>query len=65
MTEKKLWFVNSDGRGIDVDVARDEPSHIHITRPSRLLRQENSGSSVDPTDDVRDLAAAEVTVPAA
>ena len=65
MTEKKLWFVSSDGRGIDVDVARDEPSHIHIARPSRLLRRENSGSSVDPTDEVRDLAAAEVTVPAA
>ena len=65
MSEKKLWFVSSAGRDIDVNVASDEPSHIHIARPSRLLRRENSGSSVDPTDEVRDLAAAEVTVQAA
>jgi hypothetical protein len=65
MIEKKVWFMNSAGRGIDVDVASDEPSHIHIARPSRLLRRENSDSSVDPTDKVLDLAAAEVTEQAA
>jgi hypothetical protein len=67
MIEKpqKIWFVSSARRGIDVNVARDEPSHIHIARPSRLLRPENSGSSVEPTDEVRDLAVAEVTVQAA
>ena len=65
MMEKKFWFMSSAARGIDVDAARDEPSHIHIARPSRVLRRENSGSSFEPTDDVRDLAAAEVTVPAA
>jgi len=65
MIEKRVWFMSSAGRGIDVDVARDEPSHIHIARPSRLLRRENSRSSVDPTDEVRDLAAAEVMVQAA
>ena len=65
MIEKKVWFMSSAGRGIDVNVASDEPSHIHIPRPSRLLRRENSGSSVDHTDEVRDLAAAEVTVQAA
>jgi hypothetical protein len=65
MTEKKVWFMSSAGRGIDVDVASDEPSHIHIARPSRLLRRDNSGSNVEPTDEVRDLAAADVTVQAA
>jgi hypothetical protein len=65
MTEKKVWFMSSAGRGIDVDVASDEPSHIHIARPSRLLRRDNSGSSVEPTDEIRDLAAADVTVQAA
>ena len=65
MIEKKVWFMSSAGRGIDVNVASDEPSHVHIPRPSRLLRRENSGASVEPTDEVRDLAAAEVTVQAA
>jgi hypothetical protein len=65
MTEKKVWFMSSAGRGIDVDVASDEPSHIHIARPSRLLRRDNTGSTVEPTDEIRDLAAADVTVQAA
>jgi hypothetical protein len=65
MTDKKVWFMSSAGRGIDVDVASDEPSHIHIARPSRLLRRDNTGSTVEPTDEVRDLAAADVTVQAA
>jgi len=66
MSDKQVWFVSSAGRGVDVDVAKDEPSHIHIARPSRLLRRDNnSGSSVEPTDQVRDLAATEVTVQAA
>jgi hypothetical protein len=60
----RFRFMSSAVRGLDVDVVRDEPSHIHIARPSRL-RRENSGSSVGPTDEVRDLAAAEVTVQAA
>ena len=65
MSEKKLWFVSSAGRDIDVNVARDEPSHIHIARPSRRLRQDTSASNVNPTDEVRDPAAAEITVQAA
>ena len=65
MIEKKVWFMSSAGRGIDVNVASDEPSHIHIARPSRLLRRDNTGSTVEPTDEVRDLAAADVTVQAA
>ena len=48
MIEKKSWFMSSTGRGIDPDVASDEPSHIHIARPSRLLRQDNY-ADVHPT----------------
>jgi hypothetical protein len=65
MIEKSVWFMSSAGRDINVDVARDEPSHIHIARPSRLLCRDNSGSSVEPTDQARDPAAAQVTVQAA
>ena len=65
MSDNRVWFMSSARRGIDVDVARDEPSHIHIARPSRVLRRGNSGSSVEPVDEVRDPAAAEVTVQAA
>ena len=66
MIEKNVWFISPVGRGMDdVNIATDEPSHIHIARPSRLLRRDNSGSSVEPTDQVRDLAAADVTVQAA
>ena len=65
MIEKRVWFMRSAGHGMDVDVASDEPSHIHIARPSRRLRRDNAGSSVEPTDEVRDLAAADVTVQAA
>jgi hypothetical protein len=65
MIEKNVRFISSAGRGIDVDVARDEPSHIHVARPSRLLRQDTSGSGVEPADEVRELAAAEVTEQAA
>jgi hypothetical protein len=38
------------------DAPSDEPSHIHIARPSRVRRQGASGSSREPTDEVRDLA---------
>ena len=75
MIEKNIWFRSSARRGIDVDVARDEPSHIHIARPSRLLstpwseaergRRDNSSSRVEASDEVSDPASAEVTVQAA
>ena len=66
MIEKNVWFISRIGRGMDaVNVATDEPSHIHIARPSRLLRRDISGSSVEPTDEVRHSAAADVTAQAA
>jgi hypothetical protein len=55
MMEKKFWFMSSAARGIDVDAARDEPSHIHIARPSRL-RPDTIGSSLEqPAGELREL----------
>jgi hypothetical protein len=38
--EKMVWFIVGAGRGLGVGIARDEPSHIHIPRPSRVRRLE-------------------------
>jgi len=63
----KFWFMSSAARGVDVDAATDEPSHIHIARPSRR-RPDTIGSSLaQPAGELRELdpAAAQVTVQAA
>jgi hypothetical protein len=69
MTDKTVLsgfgLVKSTPRTIDLDVASHEPSHIHIARPSRVPRQDNAASRVEPLDEVRDLAAADVTMQAA
>jgi hypothetical protein len=64
-SDQKVWFISSARRALDADAASDEPSHIHIPRPSRAPRRGTPRSSVDPTDEARDLAAAEVVVQAA
>jgi hypothetical protein len=64
-SDQKGWFMRSARRALDVDAASDEPSHIHIARPSRTLRRANARASAEPADEVRDLAAAEVAVQAA
>ncbi len=39
MIDKKVWFTIGTGRATGVDVAAtQEPSHIHIPRPSRVAR---------------------------
>jgi len=65
MIDKSIRFISPVARARTLDRAVDEPSHIHIARPSRLLRRDTSGTSVEPRDQDRDLAAAEVTVQAA
>ena len=66
MIDKQLWSMRSASRRLDVDVARDEPSHIHIARPSRRLRRDIASTArVEPTDEIRDLTAVETTVQAA
>ena len=66
MIEKKAWFMSRAARGLDADIASDEPSHIHVARPSRL-RREKAASSVEPTsDELREIdPPAEVTEQAA
>jgi len=64
--DQTMQFISPVRRGRDTAVATREPSHIHIPRPSRLLRRDtNADSSHAPTDPVRDLAAAELSVQAA
>ena len=65
MLDKNLWLMRSARRDINFNVPTDEPSHIHIARPSRLRRRDTSGASVEPIDEIRDPAAPEVTVQAA
>ena len=52
---------------IDVDVARDEPSHIHIARPSRRRPDPFDARLEQPAVELRELepAAAHSTVKAA
>ncbi len=62
MIDKNTRFISPVGRLRDLHVAGDEPSHIHIARPSRLLRRDSSGFRVEPTDQAPELAGTEVIV---
>jgi hypothetical protein len=42
MTEKRVWFIA--GESLGVDIATDEPSHIHIPRRRRVVRPGTAGS---------------------
>jgi hypothetical protein len=44
MTDKQGWFIIDAGRGLGADIARDEPSHIHVPRPSRVARAKDQGT---------------------
>jgi hypothetical protein len=65
MIDTNVRFASPVAPGPAVDVARDEPSHIHIARPSRALRRDTSASDAEPTDCVRELAAAGASARAA
>jgi hypothetical protein len=45
MIEKMVRFITDLGRGLSVDIAKDEPSHIHVPRPSRVVRPDDAGTS--------------------
>jgi hypothetical protein len=47
MIEKMVWFTTAAGRGLGVDIARDEPSHVHVPRRSRVMC---AGQFVSPGD---------------
>ena len=39
MIEKQTWSITVAARRLGVDPAGNEPSHIHVPRPSRVLRR--------------------------
>ena len=45
MIANTVWLLAGIGRGPGTDVARAEPSHIHIPRPDRVMRHDG-GSCV-------------------
>jgi hypothetical protein len=51
MTEKQVWFVSGTGHSLGtditarVDIAVDEPSHIHVPRRRRVIRPGAAGNS--------------------
>jgi hypothetical protein len=45
MIEKMVWFITGAGRGLGVDIAKDEPSHIHLPRRRRVVRPDDQGNS--------------------
>ncbi len=68
MITKNLRFMSAAVRGLDMKLADDEPSHIHVPRPSRQLRRDHADPSVEPTSGELgeiDPAAAQVTAQAA
>jgi hypothetical protein len=49
MIDTPLRFMHPDAHRSDVELARDEPSHIHIERPSRRLRQNDATANLELT----------------
>jgi hypothetical protein len=62
MIDKNIRFISPVGHGRDLDVPPDEPSHIHIARPSRMRRRDNPGSNVEPVNQVALEARVELAV---
>ena len=59
MIEQNIRFTHVVGRGMHFGRVGDEPSHIHIPRPSRLLRRDAAVAIVEVTpDDLREISAA-------
>jgi hypothetical protein len=40
---EKVWFASA-ARRLGVDIAEDEPSHIHIPRRRRVVRPDDQGT---------------------
>ena len=64
MIEQNIRFTRVVGRGMHFGRVGDEPSHIHIPRPSRLLRRDAVVAMVEVTpDDLREINATTAVVP--
>lgn len=46
MIEEKVRFSVGAGRGLDADISRDEPSHIHLPRRRRTVRLDDRGNII-------------------
>jgi hypothetical protein len=46
MSEKRFCFITHAGRDLGVDIARDEPSHIHLPRRRRVARPVDQDNNV-------------------
>ena len=58
MIEQNIRFTRVMGRGMHFGRAGDEPSHIHIPRPSRLLRRDAAVAMVEVTPaELREISA--------
>jgi hypothetical protein len=44
MIENMVWSITGARRGLGVDIAQDEPSHIHLPRRRRVVRPDDQGS---------------------
>lgn len=54
MIETKAWFVTHTGRAQGTDIAKDEPSHIHLPRRRRVARPADRGTGEAWADHVSD-----------
>jgi hypothetical protein len=46
MIEEHVRLMGGAGRGLDADITRDEPSHIHLPRRRRTVRLDDRGNIV-------------------
>jgi hypothetical protein len=46
MIEERVRFIAGTDRGLNLDIARDEPSHIHLPRRRRVVQLDDRGNIV-------------------
>ena len=59
MIEERVRFIAGTDRGLNLDIARDEPSHIHLPRRRRIVQLDDRGNIVTQGDEYGRLAQAE------
>ena len=55
MTEKIGRFITGAGRAMDLAFGKAEPSHIHVPRPSRVMRPDAEATPLELSE-LRDSA---------
>lgn len=54
MLQNMIWSITNTSRGLGLDTARGEPSHIHLPRRRRIARTDDQGNSPSRGVDVGD-----------